>query len=583
MKIEQLERKEDFSRLLLNLLNPLKPYYTEEKAGIQLGVTSTNYDEKAILMEAFSRPLWGLVPYYAGGGKNQWFKRTYVKGLAAGTNPRGKEYWGEPGEYDQRFVEMAAIAYGILMAPQVFWKPLSKEEKANLSTYLYTINEHQIPLCNWVYFRILVNIALKSVKESYSQEKIDEDLALVDSFYLGDGWYRDGDSNQKDYYVSFAIHFYGLIYAKFMEEEDKERVERLKSRSMEFAKQFIYWFDEDGAALPFGRSLTYRFAQVGFFSACILAGLEPFPMDVMKGLIVRHLNYWMSLPIFDRDDILTIGYGYPNLIMAENYNGPGSAYWSLKTFAILALPDDHEFWKVTPAPMPKLKQVCAMPYADMLVKPYKNHTTAYVPGVYSPNGHGQIVAKYSKFAYDTKFAFSVAKSNYELYENCPDSMLAFVIDGYVYVRRICEECKVTETEVYSKWSPFKGITVETVVYPTAQGHKRMHKVISEIECEAYDCGFAVAANLSDHVYKYEFKNGAKLENDKSSCQVVSKCGGGKGMTLTPQSNTNLIHAKTLLPMVQYKIHKGTTELVTEVEAEIKYKRNEVPKRRENNV
>lgn len=33
---------------------------------------------------------------------------------------------------------------------------------------------------------------------------------------------------------------------------------------MEFAKQFIYWFDEEGEAIPFGRSLTYRFSQVSF-------------------------------------------------------------------------------------------------------------------------------------------------------------------------------------------------------------------------------------------------------------------------------------------------------------------------------
>lgn len=33
---------------------------------------------------------------------------------------------------------------------------------------------------------------------------------------------------------------------------------------MEFVKQFIYWFDEEGEAIPFGRSLTYRFSQVSF-------------------------------------------------------------------------------------------------------------------------------------------------------------------------------------------------------------------------------------------------------------------------------------------------------------------------------
>ena len=113
---------------------------------------------------------------------------------------------------------------------------------------------------------------------------------------------------------------------------------------MRFAKQFIYWFDEEGEAIPFGRSLTYRFSQVSFFSVCLLAGLEPFPVPVMKGLIARHLRTWLKRPIFDRDHVLTIGYGYPNLTMAERYNAPGSPYWGMKVFAFLLLPDDHPFW-----------------------------------------------------------------------------------------------------------------------------------------------------------------------------------------------------------------------------------------------
>ena len=68
---------------MLSLLNPLKPHYTAEGAGVSLGVTSTNYDEKAILMEGFSRPLWGLVPFWAGGGKEPWFEAVCRRGRAA--------------------------------------------------------------------------------------------------------------------------------------------------------------------------------------------------------------------------------------------------------------------------------------------------------------------------------------------------------------------------------------------------------------------------------------------------------------------------------------------------------------------
>ncbi len=585
-----LHSKKDFQDLMLSILEPLKPHYSENKARLQLGVTMAHYDIGAAWMEAFSRPLWALVPYWAGGGvepdkaadseESLNFGEIYRKGLTAGTDEKNPEYWGECGSFDQRFVEMAAISYGIMFAPQVVWEPLSEQEKEKLCSYLNKINEHPLPVCNWILFAVLVNIAMKKAGRPYSQKMLEEYMDGLETFYLGEGWYQDGDSGQKDYYISFAIHFYSLIYAKVMEQEDPKRAALYKERALEFAKQFIYWFDEDGDAIPFGRSLTYRFSQVSFFSACLLADIEPFPVPVMKGLLARHLRSWLQKPIFDRDGILTIGYGYPNLTMAERYNAPGSPYWGMKTFAFLMLPDEHPFWSVEEAPLPKLPADCPMPYADMYVRHYGNHTTAFAPGVYSPNGHGQIVAKYSKFAYDTKFSISVAKSCYELHENAPDNMLAFWIDGYVYVRRICMESKIMENGVYSKWSPYPGIIVETTVTPDAEGHTRVHCITSDIECEAYDCGFAVDRGDFTPV-GFESMTGdhfAQAGNIHCSCKVeavnamenkTDKEVGplAKGHMIIADPNTNLLYTKTAIPSVKYQIKKGEQELVTRVFAE----------------
>ena len=109
-----LHSKKDFQDCMLSILNPLKPYYSEEKARLTLGVTMAHYDIGATWMEAFSRPLWGLVPFWAGGGKEPEFEEIYRKGLTAGTDEKNPEYWGECTSFDQRFVEMAAISYGII-------------------------------------------------------------------------------------------------------------------------------------------------------------------------------------------------------------------------------------------------------------------------------------------------------------------------------------------------------------------------------------------------------------------------------------------------------------------------------------
>lgn len=569
----KLESKKDFQELLLSIVKPLEAYYSEEKAELNIGVTATNYDQKSIRMEAFSRPLWGLVPFWTGGGQCKEFEVIYQSGLIAGTNPSSKEYWGGFHAFDQKFVEMAAISYGLILTPEKLWNPLSEEEKDNLAKWLYGINNYQLPICNWILFAVLVNVALKKIGKPYDAEKLEYYLNGVEEFYLGDGWYQDGDSEQKDYYVSFAIHFYSLFYAKVMEQDDPERCKKFKERAEIFGKTFIYWFDEDGAALPFGRSLTYRFSQVSFWCACIMADVYPFSIEVMKGLIVRHLDDWFQKPIFDRDHILTIGYGYPNLNMAERYNGPGSPYWSLKTFAVLMLSDEHPFWSAKAAPMPELETKALLKYADMLMCVYKGHNTSYTPGKYSPSGHGQSQAKYGKFAYDTRFGFNVARSCYELHEAAPDSMLAFLINGYVYVRRISERFRVEEDRVISYWSPYQGIEVETTIIPTIDGHVRQHSIISKIDCVAYDCGFAVAADPSQGIETKIVKGMAIAKCDFESCEVSGSYKksneGGFGEIIVADPNTNLLYPKTVIPAVRYNIKQGNSKIETTIKAEWK--------------
>lgn len=548
------------------MLRPVQKYYSKEKANLHLGVTATIYDQKSIWMEGFSRPLWGLVPFWRGGGESEEFETIYRSGLVAGTNPDSLEYWGTLKDYDQKFVEMGAIAYGIIMAPEKIWSPLSEKEKDQLANYLYGINEHAIPICNWQFFMILVNVAMKKVCKKYNASRLEESLSLIESFYQGAGWYQDGDSEQKDYYISFAMHFYGLIYAACMSEEDPERCNLYKERACEFANQFIHWFDEDGAAIPFGRSLAYRFSQVSFWSACLVAGIEPVPVPVMKGLIVRHFDWWLAHPIFDRDGILSIGYGYPNLTMGERYNGPGSPYWAFKTFAFLMLPDEHPFWSIESAPYPDLPTVMPMPYADMITYKYPHHATAFVPGKYSPNGHGQTPSKYGKFAYDTKFGFSISKSSYELHECAPDSMLAFDINGYTYVRRICEVSQILADGIYGKWSPYSGIIIETTIIPNESGHIRTHKITSEINCTAYDCGFSVPYNPLKDKSDYIAGSKAAVSHGSIYCSVEAEEGKGTGFIINADPNTNIIHPRTLIPAIKYKIEKGTTHLTTKVKA-----------------
>lgn len=564
----ELNTRKDFEALMHKILQPLLPLYSPGGALLQLGDTGVTYPRRTIGMEGFSRPLWALAPYWMGGGQPGPFAEVYRRGLAAGTDPDGPEYWGDPGDYDQLFVEMAAIGCAMLEVPAVVWEPLAEKEKQDLARWLNTINTHELPHCNWLFFRVLVNLALDSVGMPCDLAQMERDLDEIDSWYVGDGWYTDGTpavKPQRDYYIPWALQYYGVLYSVFAAQRSPARAERFRRRALEFGRQFAFWFDENGAALPYGRSLGYRFGQCAFYSACVFAGLEPLPLPVMKGIIVRNLQWWMARPIFDRDGVLTIGYAYPQLYMSERYNAPGSPYWGMKSFVVLALPTDHPFWSAEAAPLPRMPELYAMQSADLLFQRLPDgQVNAYAPAEVEQNEHGQFAEKYAKFVYNTRFGFSASRSYVQLEQAAPDSMLAFVIDGYTFVRRHSDRFQLLGDRLLSQWSPFAGISVTTELIPQGQGHIRRHTVQSDVACTAYDCGFAVPKFCDGFATQTD---GAQAE----ACNAAQRCvvagqGGGAGVIVDAWPNTSLYAANTVIPAVRYDIPAGACELTTRVES-----------------
>ena len=103
----------------------------------------------------------------------------------------------------------------------------------------------------------MVNIALKSVNKPYSQKCVDYAISRFEAYYIDNGWYCDGERPQKDYYVSFAIHFYCLIYSQYMQDCDAQRCKVYVKRAKKFAETFIYWFDDEGKAFKKWRSAVW--------------------------------------------------------------------------------------------------------------------------------------------------------------------------------------------------------------------------------------------------------------------------------------------------------------------------------------
>ena len=123
-----------------------------------------------------------------------------------------------------------------------------------------------------------------------------------------------------------------------------------------------------------------------------------------------------------------------------------------------------------------------------------------------------------------------------------------------------------DQNVWSKWSPYPGIEVETTVTPDESGHTRTHKIKSSVSCVAYDCGFAVNRGSTEPVgYGSAVEdNAARAFNSYSSCAVKAAEGQGAGEIIIADPNLNLLYPKVAVPAVKYQIRKGKQTIQTRI-------------------
>lgn len=488
-----LSSREEVTQALMTMLSALDKQFPAGVAQFSLGKTCAHYSTGIAEMEGLSRALWGLFPLMAGGADVP-FSEKYINAIKLGTDPQSPSYWGETGPYDQRLVEMAAYGLGLALLQDTLTDRFSETELKNLHRWLNQITDAQMPDSNWNYFAIIVQLGFKRAGMPYDQAAMDRRFNMMEAYYLGGGWYSDGPGRPKDYYISMAFHFYGLIYATLNAQDDPVRAATLRERAGLFAKDFIYLSAADGASVPFGRSLTYRFAMVAFWSGVAFAGLDVFSPGVVKGLILRHLRWWLEQPIFDRDGILTLGFAYPNLAMCEDYNSPGSPYWALKVFLIMALPADSDFWQAQELPLPELAPVHAIVPAQQILQHHENsqHVVMLTSGQLELNNYVNTEAKYTKFAYSTRFGFTIERGRYGIKHAACDSMLLLSDnDNYWRGRRECDSVEMQDGAIYSRWLPWHDVQIDTWLIPCGDWHVRVHHVTSARRLQTVEGGFAV--------------------------------------------------------------------------------------------
>ena len=292
----------------------------------------------------------------------------------------------------------------------------------------------------------------------------------------------------------------------------------------------------------------------------------------VKGLLLSNLRWWMRRPIFDRDGVLTIGYDYPNLIFAEGYNAPGSPYWAMKVFAVLALPEEHPFWQAEEAsyaPPPALLDEQAR---LLVTHPAGGRSViAYAAGNHAYE-HAHEDEKYEKFAYSTAFAFSVAKEAGTLKKGAFDSMLAVKGEkGLWHARSGFERFALSETEVSCDWRPMDGVAIRTRILPCGAWHVRCHIIRTERPVEAAEGAFAVPRDLPgprpcDRIPTEACADAtrASARCAEGSCVLFALSGYDRGEVIEAEPNTNLMAPRTLIPTLRASLAPGEAKLICAV-------------------
>ena len=560
-----LRTRTDFQRAVEGLVDPLYDHASSGGARVRPTATGARFPAVDAELEGFARPLWGLVPLSVHSTYDRW--DLVRRGLVNGTDPSHEEYWGEAGDGSQKHVEMASIGLGLALVPEQLWEPLSESERERLVRWLNQVNDAELHDCNWLFFRVMVNLGLRSVGATHDWKQTQASLDRLESFYQGDGWYTDGpEGSAIDYYLPWAMHYYGLVYASVCGDEDPDRARRFRERADKFATSYVEWFDEDGRALPYGRSLTYRFAQAGFWGALAFADRNPLPWGVIRGLWARNVRWWLNQPIFTDGGLLSVGYRYPTLKTAETYNSPNSPYWAMKAFLPLALESTHPFWAADEEPLPDRPETVAQPEAGKILCRNDSHLFSLSLGQESTYGP----EKYGKFAYSGTFGFSVAGRGTGLEAAGHDSALALSLDGDQYALPSSPTATAVDgSTLESLWTPWEGVRVETWLGPALPWHVRVHRLETSRPIHSAEGGFSLDRTGGDDETQFVHETqGATARATYPNCSsVITDLRADREPTIVAtEPNTNLMHPRTVVPTLRKRYDPGDHWLTVAVRA-----------------
>jgi hypothetical protein len=304
---------------------------------------------------ALERIMMAVVIYTKATGKDQVpgydgsISEPFIKAIIRGTDPNDSGYWGDQSENDQVGSVFAMAAY---IEPERYWTPLTPEQKNNLlsyfrkSVYLKTYNN------NHLFFHMVPVELLEQYGIDSNREHLTKMYELLMGWYRGDGWFLDGSNCAFDYYNLWGFQLFNQVLYKYDPKWRKQFGDRIEKTTAEFMKTLPWLFGRDGGPIPFGRSLSYRFAGNAAIAWSVINGMCTLPPGQARRIASGSLKYFWEHGCLGENHLLNIGYWGANASIAESYLYYGDPYWANQGLACLLIPENNPFWTAVEEPIP---------------------------------------------------------------------------------------------------------------------------------------------------------------------------------------------------------------------------------------
>jgi hypothetical protein len=358
-----------------HLLDSLVPYFSPGAARVVLPGRPSRSGTASDELEGFARSFMLAAFRIAGvGGKDceQLIER-YARGVANGADPDHPESWLRLTEKSQQMVEAAAIAVSLHESRDWIWDRLDSRAQEHVAEWLGGFIGSSTHDNNWRLFQVVSEQFLASVGAPYSKDDIDGGLDRIEDWYVGDGWYSDGDGQNYDNYIGWAMHLYPALWARMAAAtpgaEYEDRLKVYRERLALFLEDAVHLVGNDGAPVYQGRSLTYRMAAATPYWMGALLDATPLSPGQTRRLCSGIARHFVQHGVPDERGLLTLGWYDTFLPTTQSYSGPGSPYWASKGFIGLVLPPEHPVWTdpEETVPLDEADQVRAMPAPGWIV------------------------------------------------------------------------------------------------------------------------------------------------------------------------------------------------------------------------